>query len=55
MLEETVNSYVQFWTLLMDQTPNLAKIKELGARITRQGEKTKDYYDKLCSLNANNL
>jgi hypothetical protein len=55
ILEETVNSYVQFWTLLMDQTPNLSKIKELGGKITQQGEKTKGFYEELCNINANNL
>jgi PAS domain S-box-containing protein len=55
VLEDTVNSYVQFWQSLMDPSPNLNKIKSIGSNITRACEKSRDEFDRLCALNPNNL
>ena len=41
LLEETVNSYVQFWVALLDRIPNLNKIKSLGSKITGEAERAK--------------
>lgn len=41
VLEQTVNSYVQFWVALLDEQPNLVKIKDLGSKITGDVERTK--------------
>lgn len=54
IIEQTVNSYIKFWSELELESPDIEKLQSLGSNITHLVPTVKNSFQKLSKTNSTN-
>jgi len=54
-IEKSTLLYMEFWSQLTEETPDLAKLNDIGSKINSSIQTVEENWAKLCKVNPNNV